>query len=57
MKRIGIVGCGAIGTQIALAVRKKKINAVLAGVYDIDPSRAAKLLGKLKAHDELKRYL
>ena len=34
MTRIGLLGCGAIGTQIALAIDSGKIPATLTHVYD-----------------------
>ena len=35
MKRIGLLGCGSIGTQIALAIDSGKIPAILTHVYEI----------------------
>ena len=36
--RIGIVGCGAIGTSLAkIIVKDFKLRAQLSAVYDIDP--------------------
>ena len=46
-KRIGIIGCGAIGTSIAHAIDDGELNATLAGVCDIDESAAAKLAASL----------
>lgn len=47
--RIGIVGCGAIGTQLAKAVAGKKLSGLrLAGVHDIDPLRARRLAKGLR---------
>jgi len=34
--RIGLLGCGAIGTMIALAIDSGKIPATLTHVYDIE---------------------
>ena len=42
--KIGIVGCGAIGTEIARAIKKKIIPAKLAAVCDTDISRSASLI-------------
>jgi len=48
LKRIGLLGCGAIGTQIALAIDSGKIPATLTHVYDIERSQADNLVSKLK---------
>lgn len=48
--KIGIVGCGAIGTSLAKEINKKFLGqAVLSAIFDIDPQKAKKLaqaLGK-----------
>jgi len=43
--RVGILGCGAIGSAIAAAIKKGKINAQLVAVYDENPA-AAKMLAR-----------
>jgi len=48
LKKIGLLGCGAIGTQIALAIDSGKISAILTHVYDIERSQADNLVSKLK---------
>lgn len=48
MKRIGLLGCGAIGTEIALAVDSGKIPARLTHVFDFSKESAALLISKLK---------
>lgn len=48
MKKIALLGCGAIGTQIAMAVDSGKISAELTHVYDSDESKAEILTSKLK---------
>ncbi len=53
MKRIGLLGCGAIGPQIALAIDSGKIPAPLTHVYDIDRSHAENLVSKLKQKPEI----
>ena len=53
MKRIGLLGCGAIGTQIALAIDSGKIPATLTHVYDIERSQAENLVSKLKQKPEV----
>ena len=53
MKKIGLLGCGAIGTQIALAIDSGKIPATLTHVYEQDKSRAESLVSKLKSAPEI----
>jgi aspartate dehydrogenase len=48
MKKIGLLGCGAIGTQIALAIDSGKIPATLTHVYDNSKDASALLVEKLK---------
>ncbi len=53
MKRISLLGCGAIGTQIALAIDSGKIPAILACVYDTNRSHAENLVSKLMHKPEI----
>jgi len=53
LKRIGLLGCGAIGTQIALAIDSGRIPATLTHVYDIEQSHAENLVSKLKQKPEV----
>ena len=53
LKRIGLLGCGAIGTQIALAIDSGKIPATLTHVYDIEQSHAENLVSKLNQKPEI----
>ena len=53
MKKIGLLGCGAIGTQIALAIDSGKINATLTHVYDQSTERAQALVDKLNNKPEI----
>lgn len=53
MKKIGLLGCGAIGTQIALAIDSKKIPAVLTHVYDGSKEASSKLVEKLTNKPEI----
>jgi aspartate dehydrogenase len=53
LKRIGLLGCGAIGTQIALAIDSGKIPATLTHVYDIEQAHAENLVSKLKQKPEV----
>ena len=49
MKRIGVVGCGAIGSEIAQAIERDFSKlAKLSGLYDIDLGKAHRLASKLK---------
>lgn len=48
MKRIGLLGCGAIGTQIALAIDSGKIPATLTHVFDGSKEASQTLVEKLK---------
>ena len=48
MKRIGLLGCGAIGTDIALAIDSGKIPAKLTHVYDFSKDASAKMITKLQ---------
>lgn len=47
LKRIGLLGCGAIGTQIALAINSGQVQAELTHVYDYDKSKAVSLVARL----------
>lgn len=53
MKRIALLGCGAIGTQIAQAIDSGEIPAILTHVYDSNPSRCKELSAKLKTPPEI----
>tara|TARA_B100001540_G_scaffold310789_1_gene329107 strand:- start:1138 stop:1956 length:819 start_codon:yes stop_codon:yes gene_type:complete len=48
MKRIGLLGCGAIGTQIAIAIDTGIIPAQLTHIFDEDKSKSMNLVSKLK---------
>ena len=47
MKRIGLLGCGAIGTSIAIAIDSGKIPGLLTHVYDKSNIAAQELVNKL----------
>jgi aspartate dehydrogenase len=47
LKKVGLLGCGAIGTQIALAIDSGKIPAELTHIYDFDNAKAESLIVKL----------
>lgn len=53
MKKIGLLGCGAIGTQIALAIDSGKIPATLTHVYDQSREASELLISKLKNKPEI----
>ena len=53
MKKIGLLGCGAIGEQIALAIDSGKIPATLTHVYDVSKDSAVNLVSKLKTKPEI----
>ncbi len=46
---IGIVGCGAIGSEIARAIDRREISAALTGVFDTDAKVAKNLAVSLKS--------
>ncbi|HOT06429.1 MAG: putative L-aspartate dehydrogenase [Methanosaeta sp. PtaB.Bin039] len=51
--RVGLLGCGAIGREIAKAIDIGRLPAVLAAVSDSDPSRAEALISSLQNRPEL----
>ena len=53
MKRIGILGCGVIGTQIAIAIDSGIIKAKLTHVFDNEISKSKELVSKLKQKPEI----
>ncbi len=49
MIKVGIIGCGAIGKELAIACQKKFADEVtLEAVADVDPTQARKLISKLR---------
>jgi aspartate dehydrogenase len=48
LKKIGLLGCGAIGTQIAMAIDSGTITAQLTQVYDKSEEASQRLVEKLK---------
>ncbi len=48
MKRVGLLGCGAIGTDIALAIDSGKIPAKLTHIYDFTKKSSELLASKLQ---------
>lgn len=56
--RIGILGCGAIGSRIAHSILTDlKNNCSLSGFYDCDPVKMQKLAGSLKKTGLIQRSL
>ena len=53
MIKIGLLGCGAIGTQIALAIDCGKIPAILTHVYDDSKETSELLVSKLQNKPEI----
>ncbi len=53
MLKIGVIGCGAIGTEICRAIDMNLINAELTGVYDRSSENCKKLLGSLNSKPEI----
>lgn len=53
MKKIGLLGCGAIGTKIAIAIDSGEINANLTHIYDQSKERSEQLISKLKNKPEI----
>jgi len=48
LKRVGLLGCGAIGSEIASAIDSGKISAKLTHIYDFSKDNSTKLAGKLQ---------
>ncbi|MBP2625275.1 MAG: aspartate dehydrogenase [Nitrosopumilaceae archaeon] len=49
MKKIGLLGCGSIGTKIALAIDKGEIHdAILTHIYDQNVKHSHQLMSQLK---------
>ena len=53
MKRIGLLGCGSIGSQIAIAIDTGKIPAQLTHIYDVDKKKSELLVSKLQQKPEI----
>jgi aspartate dehydrogenase len=53
-KNVGLIGCGTIGTHLALAIESRSIaNASLIGLFDVVYSNAKSLKSKLKTSPEV----
>lgn len=53
MLKIGVIGCGAIGTQICRAIDDGIINAELVAVYDRNKEKCERLIALLKSKPEI----
>lgn len=53
MKKIGLLGCGSIGTQIALAIDSGKIDGTLTHVFDESQQASQTLVSKLRTKPEI----
>jgi aspartate dehydrogenase len=49
LRKIGIVGCGAIGTEVSRAIDGGGVQARLAGLFDTNQAAASALAGSLKS--------
>jgi aspartate dehydrogenase len=47
VKKVGLIGCGAIGTVLAEAIERKLVVCQELVIYDVDPSKAQKLKAAL----------
>ena len=43
MKKISIIGCGAIGTEVASAIDRQEVKLDLVSIFDIEPKKALDL--------------
>lgn len=47
--RVGVIGCGAIGSRIAISTTKElKDHFMISALYDIDPARSSSLAGRMR---------
>lgn len=53
LKRIALLGCGAIGTEIAMAIDSGKVDARLTHVYDKMHGRAQMMVARLDSKPEI----
>jgi aspartate dehydrogenase len=47
VKKVGLIGCGAIGIVLAEAIERKLVDCRELVVYDVEPSKAQKLKGSI----------
>ena len=56
--KIGIIGCGAIGSRIANFVAKDlKGKAILSGIFDIDQGKSSALASEINKRNIIKHSL
>lgn len=48
MKKVGLIGCGTIGSELALAIDSRKVNAELVTLFDVYQDAVNKLANRLK---------
>ena len=48
--KVGILGAGSIGRTLATAIDEKRVEAVLAGISDLERERAESLAASLRSH-------
>ena len=48
MKRVGLIGCGAIGTVLAEAIERKLVVCDELVIFDVDAAKAEKLKDIIK---------
>jgi len=53
LRKVSLLGCGAIGTQIALAIDSGKVPARLTHIFDEKKEASEKLVSKLKNKPEI----
>lgn len=53
LKKVAILGCGFIGTQLALAIDSGHIPAKLERVYDVSKSASENMVSRLKVKPEI----
>ncbi len=53
MLKIGVIGCGAIGTEICRAIDKKLVDGELVAIYDRNKERCENLLAMLNKKPEI----
>jgi len=55
LKKIGLIGCGAIGSELAIAIDSRKVNAELVALFDVYQDAVNTLANKLKTKPVLAR--
>ena len=53
MKKIGLLGCGVMGTQIALAIDSGKIPGILTHVYDDSKEASTSQIGRASCRERV----